>query len=54
MSDEKSLISKAFFAFYKEAPEQAEAWGKLIQDLSRASALDEKTKALAYLFMFSE
>lgn len=49
MIDNKSLISKAFFTFNKEAPEQAEAWSKLIQDVSRASALDEKTKALAYI-----
>ncbi len=49
MSEEKSLISKAFQTFMQDAPNQAEAWGKLVQDLAKASALDSKTTALAYL-----
>ena len=49
MSEEKTLISKAFQTFVQDAPKQAEAWGKLVQDLAKASALDSKTAALAYL-----
>jgi alkylhydroperoxidase/carboxymuconolactone decarboxylase family protein YurZ len=49
MPDEKPLISNAFLAFSKEAPRHAEAWGRLVQDLSKATALDEKTQSLAYL-----
>jgi len=44
-----SLISKAFQLFGSEAPEQASAWMQAIQGLSEASALDEKTHALAYI-----
>ncbi len=49
MKEEKDLISNAFKAFHEEAPKYAEAWMKLIQDLSNASALDKKTHNLAYL-----
>ena len=49
MSDEKTLISKAFQIFMQDAPKQAEAWGTLVQELAKASALDAKTAALAYL-----
>jgi alkylhydroperoxidase/carboxymuconolactone decarboxylase family protein YurZ len=49
MSMEKPLISKAFQTFMQEAPEQAKAWGTLVQELAMASALDTKTAALAYL-----
>lgn len=49
MSDKKSLISKAFFAFQHEAPKHAEAWMNCVKDLAAASALDEKTRELAYL-----
>ncbi len=49
MSEQKSLVSKAFQAFVTEAPEQAKAWGALVQALGQASALDAKTGALAYL-----
>ena len=43
------LISKAFESFGKEAPRQSEAWMQLVQELSEASALDDKTRGLAYL-----
>ena len=49
MSDENTLISKAFQTFMQDAPKQAEAWGSLVQALAKASALDAKTAALAYL-----
>jgi alkylhydroperoxidase/carboxymuconolactone decarboxylase family protein YurZ len=49
MSEQKSLVSKAFQTFMTEAPEQARAWGALVQSLGQASALDAKTGALAYL-----
>ena len=43
------LVSNAFQAFMTEAPEQAQAWGQLVSSLAEASALDEKTRGLAYL-----
>lgn len=49
MSDQKTLISKAFQMFQSEAAQHASAWKQLVQSLSGASALDEKTKGLAYL-----
>ena len=49
MSDQSSLISKAFQAFASEAPQHAQAWGSMAQGLAAASALDKKTSALAYL-----
>lgn len=49
MSDPSKLVSRAFQTFMTEAPEQAGAWSTLIQGLSKASALDQKTAALAYL-----
>ena len=49
MGDQKNLISKAFQMFQSEAPQHAHAWMQLVQSLSEASALDEKTKGLAYL-----
>ena len=36
-----------------DAPEHAQAWGQVVQGLGKACALDEKTKALAYLAVFS-
>ena len=35
--------------FQSEAPQHAQAWMQLVQSLAGASALDEKTKGLAYL-----
>jgi alkylhydroperoxidase/carboxymuconolactone decarboxylase family protein YurZ len=49
MNEEKKLISKAFQTFMQDAPKHAEAWGTLVQELAKASALDTKTGALAYL-----
>lgn len=49
MSDGDSLVSEAFRAFMREAPDHAQAWGAMVGDLAKASALDEKTAALAYL-----
>jgi len=49
MSESKSLISQAFQTFMREAPEHAQAWGGMVQNLAQASALDSKTGALAYL-----
>ncbi len=49
MNEGKSLISKAFQTFMQEAPDHAQAWGNLVQELAKASALDAKTSALAYL-----
>jgi alkylhydroperoxidase/carboxymuconolactone decarboxylase family protein YurZ len=48
MTDE-GLISRAFQAFMQDAPEQAQAWGKMTQQLALASALDQKSQGLAYL-----
>lgn len=49
MSDQPSLVSKAFETFMREAPQHAQAWGGMVQGLAKASALDKKTAALAYL-----
>jgi alkylhydroperoxidase/carboxymuconolactone decarboxylase family protein YurZ len=49
MSPNMDLVSKAFKTFLSEAPEFAQAWGSVIQTLAQASALDEKTRELAYL-----
>jgi alkylhydroperoxidase/carboxymuconolactone decarboxylase family protein YurZ len=49
MSEEKPLVSKAFQTFMAEAPQEARAWSTLVQSLSQASALEAKTRALAYL-----
>ena len=49
MSDSSSLVSNAFQAFMKEAPQHAQTWGAMVQGLANASALDKKTAALAYL-----
>lgn len=49
MSEQPSNISDAFRVFMTDAPEHAQAWGQVVQGLGKACALDEKTKALAYL-----
>lgn len=43
------LISRAFQVFLNEAPKHAQAWSSAVQGLAGATALDEKTSALAYL-----
>ena len=47
MGDQKSLISKAFFAFQNEAPQHC------VKGLAAATALDEKTRELAYIAVLS-
>ena len=49
MNDRPVNISSAFLTFRDEAPQQAMAWGEVVQKLGKASALDGKTAALAYL-----
>ena len=49
MSDQSASISKAFQVFMTDAPKHAQAWGGMVQALASASALDDKTAALAYL-----
>ena len=49
MSDGPSGVSDAFQAFLREAPGHAGAWMEAVQRLGAASALDDKTAALAYL-----
>jgi alkylhydroperoxidase/carboxymuconolactone decarboxylase family protein YurZ len=49
MSNQPSLISNAFQTFMSQAPDHAQAWGSMVQGLAKASALDPKTSALAYL-----
>ena len=49
MTDRNSLISDAFQTFMTEAPGHSQAWGAMVQTLAGASALDDKTRALAYL-----
>lgn len=49
MSGKMALISEAFRLFMSEAPEFAAVWNETVQKLASASALDEKTRAIAYL-----
>ncbi len=49
MTPDMNLVSAAFKLFMSEAPEFAQAWGSAAQGLAQASALDEKTRDLAYL-----
>ena len=49
MADDMTGVSDAFKAFLTEAPQHAQAWMAAVQALDGASALDEKTGALAYL-----
>ncbi len=49
MAHDRSPVSNAFQAFMSEAPQHAQAWGGMVQGLAKASALDAKTSALAYL-----
>jgi len=46
---EMGLISRAFQLFHAEAPKHAKAWMEMVQSLSTASALDERTRSIAYL-----
>jgi alkylhydroperoxidase/carboxymuconolactone decarboxylase family protein YurZ len=49
MSDKSQRISDAFQLFLKESPQHARVWMSAVHGLGKASALDEKTNALAYL-----
>jgi alkylhydroperoxidase/carboxymuconolactone decarboxylase family protein YurZ len=49
MPDQTRLISDAFQLFISESPKHANAWMSAIRELGTATALDEKTHALAYL-----
>ena len=49
MTNQSSLISNAFQTFMSEAPQHAQAWGGMVQGMAGASALDDKTRELAYL-----
>ena len=49
MTAKSSTISNAFKTFMSEAPEHAQAWGKMVSALGEASKLDTKTSALAYV-----
>jgi AhpD family alkylhydroperoxidase len=49
VSDDTSRVSDAFKVFMSETPQFAQAWGSAIQALAQASALDAKTRELAYL-----
>ena len=48
MTDKPNLVSNAFKLFMSDAPEFAQAWGSAVQALAKASALDDKTRELAY------
>lgn len=49
MTDSSNQMSKAFGCFLSEATEFARPWGAAVQALAQASALDDKTRELAYL-----
>ena len=49
MTDRDRLVSEAFQTFLKESPKHAQTWMGAVRELGAASALDEKTQALAYL-----
>ncbi len=49
MTEESNRVSSAFRLFMSDAPEFAQAWGSVVQALAQASALDNKTRDLAYL-----
>lgn len=49
MTDKAKRMSDAFQMFLTETPQHAHAWMTAVQELDAASALDKKTKHLAYL-----
>jgi AhpD family alkylhydroperoxidase len=49
VSGSRDMISAAFKTFFAEAPQHAKAWMEVAEGLSKASALDAKTRELAYL-----
>lgn len=46
-------FSSSFECFFKEAPEQANAWMEVVKKLDEASALDSKTEEIAYIAVLS-
>jgi alkylhydroperoxidase/carboxymuconolactone decarboxylase family protein YurZ len=50
---ELDQVSDAFRTFQREAKGHADAWMNAVMQLGRASALDAKTSALAYLAVLS-
>ena len=42
-------VSNAFQMFFSQAPRESQAWMRMVKELDMSSAIDEKTKALAYL-----
>ena len=49
MDEQVPGVSDAFTAFLREAPGHSGAWMEAVERLGAASALDDKTAALAYL-----
>jgi alkylhydroperoxidase/carboxymuconolactone decarboxylase family protein YurZ len=49
MANQTPGVSTSFQAFLEHAPGHSSAWMEAVQGLERASALDKKTAALAYL-----
>jgi len=49
MTDRSPQISLAFKTFANEAPDQAQAWATLAQELGRVNTLESKTGELAYI-----
>ncbi|HEU5050940.1 MAG TPA: carboxymuconolactone decarboxylase family protein [Gemmatimonadales bacterium] len=49
MVDYTLMLSEGFKAFLAETPGQARAWSRANEELGAASALDPKTRSLAYL-----
>jgi len=49
MAKQQPAVSAAFQAFLTEAPEHAKAWMETAEKLAQASALEAKTRHLAYL-----
>jgi alkylhydroperoxidase/carboxymuconolactone decarboxylase family protein YurZ len=49
MTDQPSGVSRAFQAFFDQAPKHSRAWMAVVRDLEGASSLDKKTATLAYL-----
>lgn len=49
MADNMNLVSEAFKLFMTEASAFATPWGEAVQAMAQASALEEKTRQLAYL-----
>jgi alkylhydroperoxidase/carboxymuconolactone decarboxylase family protein YurZ len=49
MPDFEAMVSPAYATFLRETRGQAEAWSAMVDGVAKASALDAKTSALAYL-----